>query len=355
VYDSREQASEILRISKELLSSGYKLSDMAVLYRSHFQSIDVQMTLARAGVPFRITSGVGVFEQIHVKDILSYLRLIINPRDELSFMRFVCLFPGVGEKGAQKMWAKLGGMFDGSRREDRDALGALFGAKAKPYWPTVAKCFEAAYDHLQEDEVGEIIEDFCDLYYEDHLKREWDEKDAEDRLDDIGELAGQIAAGESEEGGRARLDAFLQDVALLTNLDMKRNEPDSDKITLSTIHQAKGMEWPVVFVPWLSEGLFPSAKAAEENRADEERRLFYVVVTRAKDILHLFSPTIRKTSDGGMFPVEESVFLKEIPPELVERRRSLFNPAYQSQNTYSRGYSGSYSGGYSGGYSRGYR
>lgn len=355
VYDSREQASEILRISKELLSSGYRLSDMAVLYRSHFQSIDVQMTLARAGVPFRITSGVGVFEQIHVKDILSYLRLIINPRDELSFMRFVCLFPGVGEKGAQKMWAKLGGMFDGSRREDRDALGALFGAKAKPYWPTVAKCFEAAYDHLQEDEVGEIIEDFCDLYYEDHLKREWDEKDAEDRLDDIGELAGQIAAGESQEGGRARLDAFLQDVALLTNLDMKRNEPDSDKITLSTIHQAKGMEWPVVFVPWLSEGLFPSAKAAEENRADEERRLFYVVVTRAKDILHLFSPTIRKTSDGGMFPVEESVFLKEIPPELVERRRSLFNPAYQSQNTYSRGYSGSYSGGYSGGYSRGYR
>lgn len=354
VYDSREQASEILRISKELLSSGYKLSDMAVLYRSHFQSIDVQMTLARAGVPFRITSGVGVFEQIHIKDILSYLRLIINPRDELSFMRFVCLFPGVGEKGAQKMWAKLGGMFDGSRREDRDALGSLFGAKAKPYWPTVAKCFEAAYDHLQEDEVGEIIEDFCDLYYEDHLKREWDEKDAEDRLDDIGELAGQIAAGESQEGGRARLDAFLQDVALLTNLDMKRNEPDSDKITLSTIHQAKGMEWPVVFVPWLSEGLFPSAKAAEENRADEERRLFYVVVTRAKDILHLFSPTIRKTSDGGMFPVEESVFLKEIPPELVERRRSLFNPAYQSQNTYSRRYSGSYSGNYSGGYSRGY-
>ena len=339
VYDSREQASEIMRISKELVYSGYKLSDMAVLYRSHFQSIDIQMTLARAGVPFRITSGVGVFEQIHVKDVLSYLRLLINPRDELSFMRFVCLFPGVGEKGAQKMWAKLGGMFDGSRREDREALGSLFGAKAKPYWPAVAKCFEVAGDHFQEDEVGEIIEDFCDLYYEDHLRREWDEKDAEDRLEDIAELAGQIASGGNQEGGRARLEAFLQDVALLTNLDMKRNEPDADKLTLSTIHQAKGMEWPVVFVPWLSEGLFPSAKAAEENRADEERRLFYVVVTRAKDVLHLFSPTVRKTSDGGMFPVEESVFLKEIPPELVEKRRTLFNPAYQTQNSYSRGYS----------------
>jgi DNA helicase-2/ATP-dependent DNA helicase PcrA len=287
-------------------------------------------------VPFRITSGVGVFEQIHVKDILSYLRLILNPRDELSFMRFVRLFPGVGEKGAEKMWSKLGSMFDASRREDREALGSLFGAKAKPYWPAVSKCLEIANEHLDNDEVGDVIEDFVDLYYEDYLRREWDEKDAEDRLEDIAELAGQIAAAESTGGGRQKLEAFLQDVALLTNLDAKRNDTNTDKLTLSTIHQAKGMEWPVVFVPWLSEGLFPSAKAAEENRADEERRLFYVVVTRAKDFLHLYSPTIRKTSDGGMFPVEESIFLKEIPPQLVEKRRNLFNPAYQSTGGFSR-------------------
>lgn len=336
VYDSREQASEIMRVVTEMRSSGYHLSDMAVLYRSHFQSIDIQMTLARAGVPFRITSGVGVFEQIHVKDILSYLRLILNPRDELSFMRFVRLFPGVGEKGAEKMWSKLGSMFDASRREDREALGSLFGAKAKPYWPAVSKCLEIANEHLDNDEVGDVIEDFVDLYYEDHLRREWDEKDAEDRLEDIAELAGQIAAAESTGGGRQKLEAFLQDVALLTNLDAKRNDTNTDKLTLSTIHQAKGMEWPIVFVPWLSEGLFPSAKAAEENRADEERRLFYVVVTRAKDFLHLYSPTIRKTSDGGMFPVEESIFLKEIPPQLVEKRRNLFNPAYQSTGGFSR-------------------
>jgi DNA helicase-2/ATP-dependent DNA helicase PcrA len=336
VYDSREQASEIMRVVAEMRSSGYHLSDMAVLYRSHFQSIDIQMTLARAGVPFRITSGVGVFEQIHVKDILSYLRLILNPCDELSFMRFVRLFPGVGEKGAEKMWSKLGSMFDASRREDREALGSLFGAKAKPYWPAVSKCLEIANEHLDNDEVGDVIEDFVDLYYEDHLRRECDEKDAEDRLEDIAELAGQIAAAESTGGGRQKLEAFLQDVALLTNLDAKRNDTNTDKLTLSTIHQAKGMEWPVVFVPWLSEGLFPSAKAAEENRADEERRLFYVVVTRAKDFLHLYSPTIRKTSDGGMFPVEESIFLKEIPPQLVEKRRNLFNPAYQSTGGFSR-------------------
>ena len=316
------------QLAVRLRGLGYRYGDIAVLYRSHFHSIDIQMSLARAGLPFRITSGVGVFEQIHVKDVLAYLRLVVDPGDELSFLRFVTLLPGVGEKGAAKMWERLSRRFDGSRREDRDALGALLGAKAKPLWPVLSKCFEAAYDHLAEDQVGEIVEDFCDLFYEDHLHREYEDREADDRLEDLAELAGQIAGGDGD-GGRARLEGFLQDVALLTNLDDRRNDSDADKMTLSTIHQAKGMEWPVVIVPWLSAGLFPSAKAEEESRADEERRLFYVVVTRAKDELHLFSPTIRHTADGGMFPVDESVFLKEIPRDLVEYRRySAPLPAY---------------------------
>ena len=325
VYDGRVQANEILSGIGRMRSLGYKLCDMAILYRSHFQSIDVQMTLARMKVPFRITSGVGVFEQIHVKDVLSYLRLLLSPRDELSFRRLVCLFPGVGEKGAVKMWEKLGRQFDGSRREDRDALYSLLGAKAKPHWPPLAKCFEAAADHFDEDSVGEVIEDFCDLFYESHLEREWEQAEAEERMEDIKELSAQIAGGEGS-GGRERLGNFLADVALLTNLDAKRNVSNDDRITLSTVHQAKGMEWPVVFVPWLAEGMFPSGKAAEEGRADEERRLFYVAVTRAKDRLHLYTPQMRKMSDGGMYPVEASVFVKEIPPALMDVRRAAYVP-----------------------------
>ncbi len=325
VYDGRVQANEILSGIGRMRSLGYKLCDMAILYRSHFQSIDVQMTLARMKVPFRITSGVGVFEQIHVKDVLSYLRLLLSPGDELSFRRLVCLFPGVGEKGAVKMWEKLGRQFDGSRREDRDALYSLLGAKAKPHWPPLAKCFEAAADHFDEDSVGEVIEDFCDLFYESHLEREWEQAEAEERMEDIKELSAQIAGGEGS-GGRERLGNFLADVALLTNLDAKRNVSNDDRITLSTVHQAKGMEWPVVFVPWLAEGMFPSGKAAEEGRADEERRLFYVAVTRAKDRLHLYTPQMRKMSDGGMYPVEASVFVKEIPPALMDVRRAAYVP-----------------------------
>ena len=126
----------------------------------------------------------------------------------------------------------------------------------------------------------------------------------------------------------------------MTNLDARRNDPDADRMTLSTIHQAKGMEWPVVMVPWCSEGLFPSSKASEEGRMDEERRLFYVVVTRAKDMLYLFSPQMRKMADGGMYPVDPSVFIKEIPKDLVNVRRASYSSGYSS------GYSG---GGYGGG------
>lgn len=334
VWDDQSQANEICKIVSQAHGIGYRYSDIAVLYRSHFQSIRIQMTLARMGVPYRITSGVGVFEQIHVKDVLAYLRLLLNPTDELSFLRLVTLFPGVGEKSANTYWEKLGRQFDGRRREDRDALHGLLPAKAKPVWPPLAKCFECAVDHLKEGETGEVIGDFCDLFYEDHLHREWDDKEAEDRLDDVKEVAAQIAGAE---GG---LEGFLADVALMTNLDVRKNDPALDRVTLSTIHQAKGMEWPVVIVPWLSEGMFPSAKATDEGRLDEERRLFYVVVTRAKDQLYLFSPQMRQNPEGGLYPVEPSVFVKEIPKNLVQVRNVPSYPA-------------AYSSGYGYGYGRG--
>lgn len=313
VYDGHAQADETLRIINMMRNSGYRHSDIAVLYRSHFQSIDIQMTLARMRVPYRITSGIGVFEQVHVKDALAYLRLIVNPMDELSFLRLVQLFSGVGEKSAKSYWEKLGRNFDGDSKECRQALYGLLGAKAKPEFAPLAKCFEVAKEHIAEGVVGEVVEDFCDLFYEQYLNREYDEGEAEDRLQDVKELANQIM---DNPGG---LEAFLADVALMTNLDVRKNQPYQDRVTLSTVHQAKGMEWPVVIVPWLSEGMFPSGKAVEELRMDEERRLFYVVVTRAKDRLFMLSPQIRKSSDGGMFPVMASIFVREIPDQLIER------------------------------------
>ena len=370
VYDDEAQATEIMKIVAEMHRDGFRYSDIAVLYRSHFQSIKIQMAFARRGVPHRITSGVGVFEQVHTKDVLAYLRLIVNPSDELSFLRFVCLFPGVGEKGAQKMWDKLGRQFDMKRKEDREALLGLFGAKAKPVFPPLMKAMENVQSFLDDDMIGEVIENFCDLFYEDYLRKEFGDTDAEDRLEDLKELAAQIAGGqigdevEVEVEGRGdgwrRLEAFLSDVALMTNLDVRKNDPDLDRVTLSTVHQAKGMEWPVVIVPWLCESMFPSGKAVEENRMDEERRLFYVVVTRAKDKLYMFVPQMRKMADGGIFPVDPSQFVKEIPPQLYSCIRVQSAPpaygggygGYGSRGGYGGGYSGGYGsrGGYGGGY-----
>ena len=340
VWDSRAQADLVLRQVSQLRAEGYAWHDIAILYRSHFASIDVQMTLARARVPFRITSGVGVFEQLHVKDVLAYLRLCIDPKAELSFLRLVCLFPGVGEAGARKLWKKLGCAFDGTNPMDRMNFDSICPAKAKVAWEGVSKAFAQAADRLASGDDNMLVEDFVHFFYGDHLHREF-ETEADDRLADLGEITAQIS---ETEGG---LKGFLAEVALLTNLDARgRADVPEDHMTLSTIHQAKGMEWPAVVLPWLVEGIFPSSRAVEEGNTDEERRLFYVAVTRAKNRLVMITPRTRRMSDGGSFPVEPSPFVREIPRDLVVEDEVRFTPedAYGSYGGYGGG-----RGGYGGG------
>lgn len=145
------------------------------------------------------------------------------------------------------------------------------------------------------------------------------------RLEDLAELQSQIASFQTG------LRGFLEEVALMTNLDAQnRATLPQDHLQLSTVHQAKGMEWPVVILPWLVETIFPSARSVEDGNIDEERRLFYVAVTRAKDRLYLCVPRSKKTADGGMFPVEPSLFVREIPPGLYnEHEVRSVSPAYE--------------------------
>ena len=331
VYDDRVQAQEILKVIRLAHELGYRYSDLAVLYRSHYQAIEIEKTLRKTSVPYRLTSGVSFFEKQHVKDVLAYLRLVVDARDELSFLRVAELLPGVGEKSAKACWQKLGRRFDCDSRECRDALGGLLGSKAKAFWPPLAKAFERAKGHLAENRIGEMVGDFTKLFYEESAIREWGEDEAGERLEEVQALAADIVAD------GVSLEEYLADIALMTNLDLRKNDPNEDRVTLSTVHQAKGMEWPVVAVPWLSAGMFPSAKADEEGRMDEERRLFYVAVTRAKDHLYLFSPEVRKMADGGAFPVDPSVFVREIPPSLVVSHRVSGFPDAYDRGGYGRG------------------
>lgn len=320
--DGDEQAKTLFTLIQRYQDDGYRLKDMAVLYRAHFHSIELQIALGRSRVPYVITSGIGVFEQAHVKDVLAFLRLCENSRDRMAFGRLLGLLNGVGEKTIDSLWAKLNGCYDTRDSLCRTALIQALKPAARDQWQVLDTLFAAYHTEHLATAGGTIVDRFYDTFYHKLLYRIYD--NAEKREEDIREVALQI-------GSCAGIPEFLQDVALLTNIDhtYDRSTRDaSDKLHLSTVHQAKGLEWPIVFVIWATEGMFPSSRSVGEAENDaEERRLFYVAVTRAKDELVLCAPAMRRTRDGGVFFCKPSRFIKELP-------HGLMRECYGIQNVY---------------------
>jgi len=193
---------------------------------------------------------------------------------------------------------------------------AALKVSARGQWQEIDRLFKEYHGEKLALKGGEAVERFCDVFYRDYLNRAYDNGDK--REEDIRELALQI----NKNGGGVA--GFLQEVALLTNIDHeydKLSRGQADKVYLSTVHQAKGLEWPVVFVIWAVEGMFPSSRSLGESEDDsEERRLFYVAVTRAKDALALCAPSMRCSRDGGVFFCKPSRFIKELPRDLVKER-----------------------------------
>ena len=307
--DGNEQADALVRLIRRYRAAGTPLSDMAVLYRAHFHSIELQVALGRAGIPHRITSGVGVFEQAHVKDVLSLLRVCARLDDRLGFGRLLGMLRGVGPKTVDTWWAKLGGHFNSADPAQRQALAALMRPAARDEWAAIERVIAEYHDEGLAGNGAEVIERFYEAFYQTYLFRSYEF--GEKRAEDIQELALQIMRAES-------VTAFLSEVALLTNMDHEyvrhARGAEEDGVQLGTVHQAKGLEWPVVFVIWVAEGMFPSGRALESDGGEaEERRLFYVAVTRARDELVLAAPEVRHTRDGGMFFCKPSRFIKELP------------------------------------------
>jgi DNA helicase-2/ATP-dependent DNA helicase PcrA len=354
VWDGYHQADIVLQLINELQNVGYSYSDVAILYRSHYASIDIQMKLTKAGIPFHITSGIGVFEQLHVKDLLAFLRLCIEDNAELSFMRIMGMLPGVGAASARKCWEKCGKSFCGTRPGDTDRLADFLPSRAKAKWSELAEAFAGAAQELANNRAGCAVTMFLDSFYAKHLRNSFEEEDAESRIDDVKEVAAQIP-----DGSREGLEQFLSEVALMTNLDAnKKQDLPADCVQLTTVHQAKGMEWPVVILPWLVNGIFPSQKALEEENIEEERRLFYVALTRAKERLLMLDTKMRKSPSGGLYAVDQSVFLTEVPRYLIEEKtiRKPFDPtdnvgSYGSRGGFGGGGYGN-RGGFGGGFAR---
>lgn len=308
----QDQARGVVEIIQRFRRQGYRYQDMAVLYRAHFHSMDVQVALRRSRVPYRLTSGVGVFEQAHVKDVLSFLRVAESRTDEVAFRRLLGLLFRVGPRSTWSAWQKMKGEFDSSSAEQRENLLKVLSPKAREQWQPISDLL-AAYHAADGTMTGpDAIERFLDIFYDAYVHKSFDNPVR--RLDDLQELAMQIESSPT-------LSKFLSEIALLTNIDHEYSQmqgAEAEQIHLSTVHQAKGLEWPVVIMLWVVEGMFPSARSLGETESDaEERRLFYVAVTRAKDELVLGVPEFRRMRDGGFMPCENSRFIDELPPRLL--------------------------------------
>ncbi len=311
--NNRLQAAFVAQRVLELRNEGIKLNEMAVLYRAHYHSMEVQMEMTKCGIPFQLTSGLRFFEQAHTKDVAAFLKFVTNPRDEISFKRIVRLLPGIGDKTADSLWTKasaaLAGGTDFVRLQEMN-VSPKCAAGWKQLVHTLCDLMPASGPPLPP---SDMIKAVIFAVYEDYMKVKF--PNYESRREDLSTLAGMAEEFDSAE-------VFLSELALLGTVETSSalgGFEDSEKITLSSLHQAKGLEWKVVFLIWLTDGSFPTMRSLEtEEGIEEERRLFYVGVTRCQDELYLTWPELRIGGDFNDNFQRPSRFLTELPENLME-------------------------------------
>ena len=332
--NEQDEASHIADIIGEHLREGASLKDHAVLYRMNAQSNPIETYFARAGIPYRIVGGQRFFDRKEVKDINSYLAVIVNPRDDVRLRRII-------NEPARKIGATT-----------IEKIGELAAGKGVPMMEVIAHVRE--YPELQRaaaalERFYEMYRELCDLSvsepldvfvgdviaktgYEAMLKAMKEE--GETRRENLGQLVSSIKTYADQNGEDATLSGFLEEVALISDLDSY--DDDADSVTMMTIHSAKGLEFPYVFVVGMEDGIFPGdmAKYNEEDM-EEERRLCYVAITRAKKELYLSTSRTRMIF-GQTRRNPPSTFLSEIDPDLLD----------ESQSPELAGYGGGFGAGY---------
>ncbi len=305
-----QQADFVCQRILELLREGVPLREMAVLYRAHYHSMELQMEMTRRGVPFEIRSGIRFFEQAHIKDVSSYMRIVLNPRDELAWKRILGLFPKVGKVSAGKIWAFLAGQEDPLAAVLEEAFLKSASRAARPGLQQCQDVFRFLLDVSWDKNPAGLADRILDSGYRESLRERF--PDSASRLEDLEQF---VLFAENYDS----LSDFLSQLALLTNMaEEGEGAPDlitEDRAVLSTIHQAKGLEWSVVFLIWCAEGMIPLNRALKEpGGEEEERRLFYVAATRAKDQLYLCYPLTDYARGMGSLPVGPSRFIRELRP-----------------------------------------
>ncbi len=343
--DVEQQSAFIASRILELRDEGTTLEDIGVLYRSHYHSIELQLELTKRNIPYRVQSGVRFFEQAHIKDVISYLKIIVNPRDELAWKRILKMIPSVGNVTANKIFEHISNKMENGKWKMENAKGkseqeavatdsaqalAKFNAnifddisqpQSKKAWENFVKLLEEITSDANRNKPGKQIELILSSGYEQNLVENYE--NAEARLEDLQGLAMYANKYDTTED-------FLSELALLSTErfkeptaiggeDVVMGGEEDELLTLTSIHQAKGLEWNAVFLIWTAEGKFPSPRSLRElDSEEEERRLWYVALTRAKDELYLTYPLMIVDYNRQTIIQKPSRFITECPPALFE-------------------------------------
>jgi DNA helicase-2/ATP-dependent DNA helicase PcrA len=315
--DERDEAHEITEMIEKSHRAGRAYRDHAVLYRLNAQSQSIESALMLAGIPYKVVGGLRFFDRKEIKDVIAYLSVLNNPTDELRLMRIINEPKrGIGDAtvlAAREIGSMLGiSLFEVLCTADQYAP---LQRKSKPLLE-FAGMMKELMDASATAALGDLIDELIAATgYRDALAKEG--TTGETRLENIEELKTMTHRYE-EETEESSLSGFLEEVALYTDLD-SYDEGD-DKVTLMTLHAAKGLEFPVVYIPGMEEGMFPSYRSlGDAEQLEEERRLAYVGITRAKEELTLLTAK-RRMLFGQTQYGKPSRFLREIPADLVEER-----------------------------------
>jgi len=310
--DGEQQAEFICQRILELQEEGATLNDMAVLFRSAFQAMEMELELNKRNIPYQMRGGIKFFEQAHIKDVVAFLKILANYQDELSWKRVLLLNDGVGPANAEKIWQDIK-----ATENLKNAISRLLKISVSEKVTRSLEKLNSLLNTLiaqEKDFIATAIKLIIKSEYEIYLKANYE--NAKDRIEDLNQLANFALQYE-------KLENFLADVTLSEGFKGEQIEgyqegPD-EALVLSTIHQAKGLEWKHVFLLGLVEGQFPHYKIYDHpEEIEEERRLFYVAVTRAKDELYLTYPIISFSFTTGQNINRPSSFISELDDNLFE-------------------------------------
>ncbi len=335
--DNQEEAQFVAGRILELRDEGVELNKIAVLFRAAFHSQALEVELTKRDIPYEFRGGVRFFERAHIKDVLAYLKIFNNREDEIAWSRVLNMQTGIGPASVQRIVSQIKSFdvisspegeksfreqssqterslveSDDSPRDDNflDGISEVLPARAKIGWNDFLQVYEAMQNELEKNP-AQLIRAVTNSKYQDYLEAEY--PDYRERLQDLEQLA--IFAERQPDLNKFLAEASLQE-SYTAGQTKDVETDDEEKLILSTIHQAKGLEWEAVFVLSVAAGQFPSDRSLKEEKGiEEERRLFYVAITRAKKQLYL-SYSLTGSFDSAL--QGPSIFIEEIDKDLLD-------------------------------------